>query len=179
MSLNIFGSCYDVFNDYNRFIQLHQVDDPENDDSYICVHPIGFDPIWNVSFNKFEFVNKYKVKFFFIFSFFCYLLFQTIRIIESQKRNARGLLILLFNCVFYGYVLVLIISKYFVEWDLDPSIKDEYIGKLFLGIFIKQKGVIQFYQQQNKIDLMLFIFFVSSLTIIFVIIPITKLYHLR
>ena len=132
----IFGSCYE-FIDENSDV-LTRIEN--------CVYPVGVDPKWNISKNELNFINSMKMK----LSIILGLLHMLLGIILSgfnflKKKEYTNIFFvfipkLIFMCVLFGYLCVMIIIKWVTDWKKVQMTPPVLINQ-FLNIFLKG-GVI-------------------------------------
>ena len=125
--LNFISSCFDV-----------PVGDELKRSDKSCVHPISIDPIWYASSNELAFVNSFKMKFSVIIGVSQMLVGVIIKGINTVYfKNSIDFycefipqLILLVG--FFGYMNLMIIIKWLIDWELigqeAPSIITLLIG---------------------------------------------------
>lgn len=139
--LNLFGTCY---------TQQQQYDTMYNNVYYYkennCTYPFGIDPKWNVATNDLTYLNSIKMK----FSIIIGVIQMIFGIILSGMNHIHlGNYIdfvfefipqLIFMCVLFGYMLVMIYYKWLTDWSGDPS-KAPSIITIMINIFIKNGSV--------------------------------------
>ena len=124
LSLNLFGSCYEIKTDVTPILIERISED--------CVYPIGIDPIWYISSQDINFYNSYKMKMAVILgvihmSFGIFL--KALNTIHEQKpldfffEFIPQIIFMIFT---FGYMIILIFLKWSVDWRPDyymaPSI---------------------------------------------------------
>lgn len=120
MSLNIFGSNYHYHED------RHEGDIAEMQSKYgdaNSVYLIGIDPVWKVSSNELLFYNSFKMKFAIIIG----VIQMTIGIVLNGMNTLyfknyvnffhQFLPMIIFDVVFFGYIVLLIFVKWAINWD--------------------------------------------------------------
>jgi V-type H+-transporting ATPase subunit a len=109
LSLNIFGSCYQVSNNTATLTDA-------------CVYPFGVDPIWSVAANDLNFTNSLKMKISVIIAIVHMALGLVVKGLNCWHlgRKIRLLLDVLPQITFllavFGYMDFLIVYKWLHEW---------------------------------------------------------------
>lgn len=123
ISLNLFGSCFDVAGVQEKSPI------PRNGD---CVYPFGLDPVWSVAENNLNFVNSLKMK----ISVIIAVVHMTLGVFVKATNTLHYKKYidfffefvpqLLFLVLLFGYMDFLIVFKWLTDWGLDsptaPSI---------------------------------------------------------
>ena len=124
LSLDIFGSCYEIDNS-----EIPPIIQRKSDD---CVYPIGIDPIWFISSQDINYYNSYKMKLAVIIGVIHMtfgILLKALNTIHEQKPLdfffdfIPQIIFMIFT---FGYMIILIFLKWAIDWSPDyflaPSI---------------------------------------------------------
>lgn len=118
ISLNLFGSCYEVDG-----VESGMVIEGRED----CVYPVGLDPVWSVSENYLNFVNSLKMKIAVIIGVVHMTLGVFVKASNSLYFQRYMDLFfefipqLTFMVLLFGYMDFLIIYKWTVDWGFYPA----------------------------------------------------------
>jgi V-type H+-transporting ATPase subunit a len=134
--LPIFGTCYT------------NVDDHASKLDKDCVYPFGLDPKWHSASNDLAFINSMKMKISVIIGvshMIFGLLLKGLNMIHF--RNCIGLIFeffpqLIFVCILFGYMDILIIIKWTTDWS-DQIEKAPSILSQLMNIFLKLGSVVK------------------------------------
>ena len=128
--LGIFGSCYkNKKNDEGKIIAERQGD---------CVYPIGIDPKWYSSNNELAFLNSFKMKMSVIIGVLQMILGLFLKGINGIYFGDyidfffEFIPQLIFMCLLFGYMCLMIYIKWGTDWSDDPSKAPSIISQLLM-----------------------------------------------
>ena len=130
MPLGIFGSCYkNEIDERGEKIAKRKGD---------CVYPIGLDPKWYVASNELSFLNSFKMK-------MSVIIGVLQRILGLFLKGFNGIYFgdyvdflfefipqLIFMCLLFGYMCLMIYIKWGTDWSDDPSKAPSLISQLLM-----------------------------------------------
>ena len=130
MPLGIFGSCYKNVKDENGEIIAKRKGD--------CVYPIGLDPKWYVASNELSFLNSFKMK-------MSVIIGVLQMILGLFLKGMNGIYFgdyvdflfefipqLIFMCLLFGYMILMIYIKWGTDWSDDLSKAPSLITQLLM-----------------------------------------------
>ena len=130
MPLGIFGSCYKNVKDENGEIIAKRKGD--------CVYPIGLDPKWYVASNELSFLNSFKMK-------MSVIIGVLQMILGLFLKGMNGIYFgdyvdflfefipqLIFMCLLFGYMILMIYIKWGTDWSEDLSKAPSLITQLLM-----------------------------------------------
>ena len=128
--LGIFGSCYkNKKNDEGKIIAERQGD---------CVYPIGIDPKWYSANNELAFLNSFKMKMSVIIGVLQMILGLFLKGINGIYFGDyidfffEFIPQLIFMCLLFGYMCLMIYIKWGTDWSDDPSKAPSIISQLLM-----------------------------------------------
>ena len=130
MPLGIFGSCYKNEVDEKGEKIIKRKGD--------CVYPIGLDPKWYVASNELSFLNSFKMKMSVIIGVLQMILglflkgFNGIYFGDYVDFLFEFLPQLIFMCLLFGYMCLMIYIKWGTDWSDDPSKAPSLISQLLM-----------------------------------------------
>ena len=130
MPLGIFGSCYKNEKDENG----HTIAKRKGD----CVYPIGLDPKWYVANNELSFLNSFKMKMSVIIGVLQMILglflkgFNGIYFGDYVDFLFEFIPQLIFMCLLFGYMCLMIYIKWGTDWSDDLSKAPSLITQLLM-----------------------------------------------
>jgi V-type H+-transporting ATPase subunit a len=138
--LPIFGTCYTNAEGSDVAKRL------DND----CVYPFGLDPKWHSASNDLAFINSMKMKISVIIGvshMIFGILLKGLNFIHF--RNCVGIIFeflpqLIFMCILFGYMDILIFIKWGTDWSKDPEKAPSILSQL-MNIFLKLGSVVYIY----------------------------------
>ena len=130
MPLGIFGSCYkNVKDDNGEKIAKRKGD---------CVYPIGLDPKWYVASNELSFLNSFKMKMSVIIGVLQMILGLFLKGMNGIYFGDYADFIfefipqLIFMCLLFGYMILMIYIKWGTDWSDDLSKAPSLITQLLM-----------------------------------------------
>lgn len=130
MPLGIFGSCYkNEIDERGEKIAKRKGD---------CVYPIGLDPKWYVASNELSFLNSFKMKMSVIIGVLQMILglflkgFNGIYFGDYVDFLFEFIPQLIFMCLLFGYMCLMIYIKWGTDWSDDPSKAPSLISQLLM-----------------------------------------------
>ena len=129
LPLNLFGSCYKNIKKDGKKIPIRKNN---------CVYPIGIDPKWYSVSNELAFLNSFKMKMSVIFGILQMILGLILKGINGIyfKEYADFLFEfipqLIFMCLLFGYMIIMIYIKWATDWSEDPSKAPSIITQLLM-----------------------------------------------
>ena len=130
MPLGIFGSCYkNEIDERGEKIAKRKGD---------CVYPIGLDPKWYVASNELSFLNSFKMKMSVIIGVLQMILglflkgFNGIYFRDYVDFLFEFIPQLIFMCLLFGYMCLMIYIKWGTDWSDDPSKAPSLISQLLM-----------------------------------------------
>ena len=132
MPLGIFGSCYKNIKVKNNIITMKKNN---------CIYPIGLDPKWYSASNELSFLNSFKMKMSVIIGVLQMILGLMLKGLNGiYFRDYVDFLFefipqLIFMCLLFGYMILMIYIKWVTDWSEAPS-KAPSIISLLLMIFL-------------------------------------------
>ena len=128
--LGIFGSCYkNVIDERGEKIAKRKGD---------CVYPIGLDPKWYVASNELSFLNSFKMKMSVIIGVLQMILglflkgFNGIYFSDYVDFLFEFIPQLIFMCLLFGYMCLMIYIKWGTDWSDDTSKAPSLISQLLM-----------------------------------------------
>ena len=128
--LGFFGSCYKNKKTEDRGIIVERQGD--------CVYPIGLDPKWYAAVNELTFLNSFKMK-------MSVIIGVLQMILGLFLKGMNGIFFgdyidfffefipqLLFMCLLFGYMCLMIYIKWGTDWSDDPSKAPSIISQLLM-----------------------------------------------
>lgn len=137
--LGIFGTCYENDPNTHNPPMARRVSED-------CVYPFGLDPKWYVASNELAFMNSMKMKLSVIFGVIQMLFGIVLKGFNAYHFNAPLDLIfefipqLIFMCILFGYMIILIFIKWATDWSADFSKAPSIISQL-MSIFLNGGSV--------------------------------------
>ena len=136
LPFNFFKSCYiENENENGKFIKKDK-----------CVYPFGVDPKWFIAENELQFLNSFKMKFSVIFGVFHMILGISLKGVNDLSYGDCLSFIfefipeLMFMILLFGYMVILIFTKWNTDYSNDYSQAPSIITQL-INIFIKKGSV--------------------------------------
>ena len=136
--LGIFGTCYrNERNNNGKLIAVREKD---------CVYPIGIDPKWYVASNELTFINSFKMKMSVIIGVLQMILGLILKGFNAYFFNDpidfffEFIPQLVFMCLFFGYMCLMIYIKWGIDWSDDYSKAPSVITTL-LNMFLNGGSV--------------------------------------
>ena len=129
LPLGIFGSCYKNQKKNSKIVVVK-----ENN----CVYPIGLDPKWYSSSNELSFLNSFKMKMSVIIGVLQMILGLILKGIngiyfgEYVEFLFEFIPQLIFMCLLFGYMILMIYIKWGIDWSDDPSKAPSIISQLLM-----------------------------------------------
>ena len=129
LPLNLFGSCYKNIKKDGKKIPIRKNN---------CVYPIGIDPKWYSVSNELAFLNSFKMKMSVILGILQMILGLILKGINGIyfKEYADFLFEfipqLIFMCLLFGYMIIMIYIKWATDWSEDPSKAPSIITQLLM-----------------------------------------------
>ena len=131
MPLGIFGSCYDnIKNEETGKIEAVRKKN--------CVYPIGMDPKWYVATNELSFLNSFKMKMSVIIGVSQMILgiflkgLNGIYFGDTLDFVCEFIPRIIFMCLLFGYMNLLIYIKWATDWSSDTSKAPSIISQLLM-----------------------------------------------
>ena len=129
LPLNLFGSCYKNIKKDGKKIPIRKNN---------CVYPIGIDPKWYSVSNELAFLNSFKMKMSVILGILQMILGLILKGINGiYFREYVDFLFefipqLVFMCLLFGYMIIMIYIKWATDWSEDPSKAPSIITQLLM-----------------------------------------------
>ena len=129
MPLGIFGSCYKNKKKDGKIITVRNNN---------CVYPIGLDPKWYSAVNELSFLNSFKMKMSVIIGVLQMILGLLLKGLNGLFfRDYIDFLFefipqLIFMCLLFGYMIIMIYIKWGTDWSEDPSKAPSIISQLLM-----------------------------------------------
>lgn len=129
LPLNLFGSCYRKQKQEGTQIIIRKKN---------CIYPIGIDPKWFSSSNELSFLNSFKMKMSVIVGILQMILGLILKGINGIYFEDYIDFIfefipqLIFICLLFGYIIVMIYIKWGTDWSRDPSKAPSIINQLLM-----------------------------------------------
>ena len=129
MPLGIFGSCYKNIKVKNNIITMKKNN---------CIYPIGLDPKWYSASNELSFLNSFKMKMSVIIGVLQMILGLMLKGLNGiYFRDYVDFLFefipqLIFMCLLFGYMILMIYIKWVTDWSEDPSKAPSIISQLLM-----------------------------------------------
>ena len=131
LPLGIFGSCYDnVKNEENGKLEAVRKKN--------CVYPFGMDPKWYVASNELSFLNSFKMKMSVIIGVSQMILgiflkgLNGIYFGDTLDFVCEFIPRIIFMCLLFGYMNLLIYIKWATDWSSDTSKAPSIISQLLM-----------------------------------------------
>ena len=127
--LGIFGSCYKNQKE-NGKIKVIKIKN--------CVYPIGLDPKWYSAVNELSFLNSFKMKMSVIIGVLQMILGLLLKGLNGiYFKDYFDFLFefipqLIFMCLLFGYMILMIYIKWGTDWSSDPSKAPSIISQLLM-----------------------------------------------
>ena len=127
--LGIFGSCYKNTEENGKKIAKRNGD---------CVYPIGLDPKWYAAVNELTFLNSFKMKMSVIIGVLQMILGLFLKGINGIYFGDyidfffEFIPQLIFMCLLFGYMILMIYIKWGTDWSEDPSKAPSIISQLLM-----------------------------------------------
>jgi len=137
-SLNLFGSAWQVtepvstiINHKNMMLQPAQRNSSDESDYMGSPYPFGVDPVWQISTNKINFLNSFKMKLSIIIGVI-HMMFGVVLSLWNNKYFGKSVNIfcefvpqIIFLCCLFGYMSLLMFHKWtaFVAGGFDGDVK--------------------------------------------------------
>ena len=128
--LNFFGSCYEnKKNENGKMVGVRK--------GY-CVYPLGLDPKWYAAVNELTFLNSFKMKMSVIIGVLQMILglflkgLNAIHFKDYIDFFFEFIPQLIFMCLLFGYMCLMIYIKWGTDWSDDPSKAPSIISQLLL-----------------------------------------------
>ena len=129
MPLGIFGSCYKNQKKEGKIITTRKTN---------CIYPIGLDPKWYSAENELTFLNSFKMKMSVIIGVLQMILGLILKGINGiYFKDYIDFLFefipqLIFMCLLFGYMIIMIYIKWGTDWSDDPSKAPSIITQLLM-----------------------------------------------
>jgi len=129
MPLGIFGSCYKNKKKEGRIEVIRKIN---------CVYPIGLDPKWYSAVNELSFLNSFKMKMSVIIGVLQMILGLLLKGINGIYFNDyidflfEFIPQLIFMCLLFGYMILMIYIKWGTDWSSDTSQAPSIISQLLM-----------------------------------------------
>ena len=129
MPLGIFGSCYKNQKKDGKIITTRKGN---------CIYPIGLDPKWYSAENELTFLNSFKMKMSVIIGVLQMILGLILKGINGiYFKDYIDFLFefipqLIFMCLLFGYMIIMIYIKWGTDWSEDPSKAPSIISQLLM-----------------------------------------------
>ena len=127
--LGIFGSCYKNQKKNGKIIATRKNN---------CIYPIGVDPKWYSAENELTFLNSFKMKISVIIGVLQMILGLMLKGINGiYFKDYIDFLFefipqLIFMCLLFGYMIIMIYIKWGTDWSEDPSKAPSIISQLLM-----------------------------------------------
>ena len=129
LPLGVFGSCYKNQKKNGKIVVIKEKD---------CVYPIGLDPKWYSSSNELNFLNSFKMKMSVIIGVLQMIFGLILKGINGiYFRDFVDFLFefipqLIFMCLLFGYMILMIYIKWGTDWSGDTSKAPSIISQLLM-----------------------------------------------
>lgn len=152
------------------------------------VYPVGLDPVWHDKENSLLFYNSFKMKFAVIFGIAQMILGVVLKFMNNIYMKdwvdfwCEAVPQMIFMLTFFGWMIVLIVMKWLINWDVRMSHHDTPPSLINTLIsFALHPGQVDdpLFESQGKVQFWLLIFMVLSVPWMLIIKPIILSRHAK